>query len=69
MGVIAVSKQYNTRPSTLLGVEDEYTAYCLDEAATVIARRLEDGEKPMFHKEYATFSDMYAEFDVKGVSK
>jgi hypothetical protein len=54
-----MSKLYSTRPSAFMGVEDEYTAYCLDEACAYITARLEKGETPTFEKHYTSFKDMY----------
>lgn len=45
-----MSKQYATRPSELLGISDDYTAYCFDEACLLINLKLENKEKPHFPK-------------------
>ena len=47
----------------LLGVEDQYTAYCIDEACALILVHLKNKEEPKFHTEYTNFSDFYAKFD------
>ena len=56
-----MSKLYHTRPSVLLCVEDEYTAYCLDEACAYILIRVEKGDKPKFERRYASFREMYSD--------
>ena len=61
-------KLYSTRPSTMLGVEDEYTAYCIDEACSYISNRIEQGYTPSFETRYSSFSDMYRELQQEGVN-
>jgi len=42
-----MSKRYGRRPSRLVGVDDPYAAYCLDEACMYILCRIEsDGRLP-----------------------
>jgi len=42
-----MSKRYRQRPSRLVGVDDPYAAYCLDEACMYIQCRIEaDGRLP-----------------------
>ena len=54
-----------------MGIEDEYTAFCFNEACAFIVTRLKDGEKPIirFDKEnkkvYSKPSDFYKKFDNK----
>ena len=38
------------RPSSILCIDDEYTAYCFDEACMVIIDKLKDKQKPYFGK-------------------
>ncbi len=40
--LLAMSKRYSERPSVILGVEDTYTAYCLDEACMYALCKLEE---------------------------
>ena len=40
-----MSKMMACRPSALLGLSDEYDAWCLDEAVTMIIAGLERGRK------------------------
>lgn len=60
---------YKVRPSELLGITDEYTAYCLDEACAYITRRIEKGDEPNFNQfkenrnKFSSFSEMYKHID------
>lgn len=54
-----MSKYYNKRPSEIVGIDDTYTAYCLDEACLYISKRLKNGETPKFKKNYSSFTDLY----------
>ena len=62
LSLIGMMNLYRTRPSVLLGIEDEYTAFCLDEACAYIANKIESGEKPMFNLKFKSFKDMYGHF-------
>lgn len=57
-----MSRMYRTRPSSLLGLEDSYTAFCFDEACAYIMRRVDEGEELYFVKKYKKFSDLYAQY-------
>ncbi len=46
----------------MIRVEDEYTAFCFDEACSYILGRLEAGEEPHFKKEYRSFADIYKDY-------
>lgn len=35
------------RPSEFIGIEDEYTAFCFDEACAFIIAQLKDGKEPI----------------------
>ena len=56
---------YNCRPSTLLNLQNEYDAYCFDEACAYIRMKMKDGEEPQFIKEniknkhFKSASEMY----------
>ena len=45
-----MSRLYHSRPSEILGIDDEYTAYCLDEACALIVSKIDNDEKPKFNK-------------------
>lgn len=70
-----MSKQYGCLPSDLLGIEDDYTAFCFNEACCQLMIKLENGEKPTYieereqkekgrtkPKEYHSFRDYYKQF-------
>ena len=42
---------YEIRPSELLKIDDEYTAYCFDQALAEFVLRLNNKEKPIFNNE------------------
>ena len=52
-----------------MGIEDEYTAFCFNEACAFIVTKLKDGEKPIVRlgkdnkKIYSKPSDFYKKFD------
>ena len=56
-------------PSQVMGIEDEYTAFCFNEACALIITRLKNKEKPIIrfdehHKKvYSKPSDFYKKFD------
>lgn len=61
LNLISIANMYHKLPSEILGLRDEYTSYCLNEACTYILGRLNDGETPVFRKEYKSFSDLYSQ--------
>lgn len=48
MDVLAMSKQYNTRPSAIVFIDDEYTAYCFDKACMYMISQIIDKKQPHF---------------------
>ena len=42
---------FRTRPSQMLNLEDEYTAYCFDEACAYIYSQIKDGKKGIFEED------------------
>lgn len=42
LSLLGMIKRYGTRPSRLVGVDDPYAAYCLDEACMYILCRIEN---------------------------
>ena len=58
---------YNVLPSQILGIADEYTAYCLNEACAVIRYKIENGEEPILEvrqsKHYTLPSEVYAMYE------
>lgn len=56
------------RPSKFIGVEDDYTAFCFDEAVAWIVGELRDGREPIFAQDtnsghYSRPSDFYKKFE------
>lgn len=42
-----------------MSIQDEYTAYCLDEAIAYIIQKIKAGEEPRFEYKAKSFSDYY----------
>ena len=64
-----MSKQYGCLPSQILGIEDNYTAFCFNEACCEIMLRIQNDEKPIYiedreqkQKEYSNFKDFYKQY-------
>lgn len=47
------------KPSEILKISDDYTAYCFDEACYYISVKIKNGETPTFRKKYSSFTEMY----------
>lgn len=65
-----VANLYKKRPSEILAIDDEYTAFCLDETVSWIQQEMESGKKPKFRTiernkatHYKSFSDFYAQYN------
>lgn len=55
-----MSKLYQKRPSDFFDLkDDEYTAYCLDEACAFIQLQMQDGKEPKFRTKAKSFRDFY----------
>lgn len=63
MNVLGLANVYKCRPSTLLDIDDPYTAYCFDEACAAIIKNIEDGEEPTFKVKYKSFKELYAKYE------
>lgn len=73
--MIAMSKLYDVRPSKLLSIDEDYAAFCFDEAVAYIISRIKDGETPDFSvrdnkgtiekPRYSKMSDMYKSMGYK----
>lgn len=67
-----MSKKYSVRPSSLLGIENEYPAYCFDEACVFLMSHLDEGKKLQFEQEeqkpkkkhYNSVTDFYSSLGV-----
>lgn len=60
---------YPCRPSEIMGIKDEYTAFCFDEACAFIVKQLRDGKKPIMKVEndkivYNKPSDLYRKYSI-----
>lgn len=66
INLVRMCETYKERPSTLMGITDEYLAFCLDEAITLLISRLRSKEIPHFPLEmsktsYSRPSELYAD--------
>ena len=76
MNLISMAKLYRERPSIILGIEDVYTAFCLDEACVYITSKIKNGEEPVFKVKdknkpkphYSSLRDMYDSMGFKNGS-
>ena len=66
--LINMSNAYRCRPSELLCIEEEYAAWCLDEACLFVSMKVDEGEEPVFKKQYGSFSDIYRDLKGGGVA-
>ena len=48
MRVINLSTTYQKRPSEILNIEDDYLAFCFDEACMYITQQIKDDKTPRF---------------------
>jgi len=60
---------YPCRPSEIMGIKDEYTAFCFDEACAFIVKQLRDGKEPIMKVEndkivYNKPSDLYRKYSI-----
>lgn len=70
--VLVMSKQYRCLPSEILGIKDDYTAFCFNEACSYIIIMLQEGHKPHYtevrnkwkeeQKTYSNFKDFYKQY-------
>lgn len=67
IGVFAML-DHPCRPSELMGIEDNYTAFCFDEACAFIIKQIKDGKEPIMRVEnenivYKKPSDLYRHYN------
>ena len=43
-----MAKEYNQKPSKIINIENDYIAYCFDEACIFLLSALKDGKKLKF---------------------
>ena len=64
LDLIAQSKLFLKTPAELLFIDDEYTAYCLNQACAYIRVKIEqEKQEPRFIKKHKSFTELYAQFD------
>lgn len=51
MRIINQALKFNRLPSEILRIDDEYTAFCFDEACLYIINQIENKKKPHFKDE------------------
>lgn len=66
--LVNMSEAYRCRPSDLLNVEEEYAAWCLDEACMFVRTKIDEGEEPVFKKNYTSFTSIYDDLQKGGVT-
>lgn len=69
---MAISVKYNQRPSSIVGIENDYVAFCFDEACIYLMNALANNQKIVFDddsgdeskpktiKHYNSLDEMYA---------
>lgn len=68
-----MSRIYNCKPSEIMHLENEYDAFCFDEACAYIILEMEQDDdnkkrkEPRFTKEYSNFADLYKNLERNGV--
>lgn len=68
MSVLAQSQRFGMLPSQIMRIDDEYTAYCFDEACALIMSKLDNKEEIRFEgenagKSFSNFSDFYSQYE------
>ena len=63
-----MAQHYRKRPSELLGVEEEYAAYCFDEACFYAQARRAAGEVPVYKTQVRSMSAIYKKIEGDGRS-
>lgn len=67
MPILTMSKMYGKCPSDIVGIKDEYTAYCFNQYCLILLSELEQGHELHFakkKKEYKSISDFYKSMGV-----
>lgn len=57
-----MSTYYRVRPSEMMGIEDDYVAFCFNEACAFIAMKIENGEQIVIKKKYKSLKDLYKQY-------
>lgn len=48
LNVLRMAKEYNQRPSAIINLDNDYEAYCFDEACLYLYQALKDGKELHF---------------------
>lgn len=65
--ILNLAKSQNQKPSNVLCIEDEYTAFCFDEACEYIMINIRNGEEPQYEKKKVKVTSMAEYFKELGV--
>nr|DAO59098.1 MAG TPA: hypothetical protein [Caudoviricetes sp.] len=57
-----MAQDWDQRPSKILNIEEEYAAYCFDQACSYILGELKDGKTPTFYTKHSSFTDIYKQY-------
>lgn len=60
--IINMSAHYRVRPSEMMGIDDDYVAFCFNEACAYISMKVENGEQVVFKKKYKSLKDLYKHY-------
>lgn len=65
-----MARLYNRRPSEILGIDNDYTAFCFDEACAYIICQMNNDKTPDYNywkkeekqQNFSSFKDFYKQF-------
>lgn len=49
--MLSIAETFKKLPSEVLGIDDEYVAYCFNQACIHILNEIKDGKKPIFSED------------------
>lgn len=59
--MLALAKKQ--RPSAIMEIDDQFLAFCFDEACDYILGRVKQGDQPVYRTKAKSFHDFYKQFD------
>ena len=65
--ILNLAKVQGKTPSEVMGIDDEYTAFCFDEACDYLVKRVLKGDDPRYEKKKKKVSSMAEYFKGLGV--
>ena len=65
--ILNLARAQGRTPSEVLGLDDEYTAFCFDEACEYIVDRFKKGDEPQYEKKKKKVTSMAEYFKGLGV--